>query len=341
MEVGYLSNHVFEFASRGRAEKAAKRLQSYVNDCSDVTVTLGWAKTAIARMTGHRDWTSLIRSHGERSSPSLLDHEIPDVMTLSARRTYQASQLQSSSSLQMETCRRAVDWIEPTGNANTFFRMAADTPNTLIYCLPIPPFRERSHYNLIEDATSVEDEFIYGMAAEALDELEGNTVLSAPKRRAGQMEIEFLPTDGGRVAMSISRSGTALLYEDEPRILRPTEIKACSLKWNISLLSLDGARGAVEVAGRFIAADVLQCAVWCHSTPRPAIAERIDVIIEPDGGIGSREAAEFALRLVRETFDQHVGFATEFEDFHDDEINVFLSGLIDKIDRMQILERKQ
>jgi hypothetical protein len=81
----------------------------------------------------------------------------------------------------------------------------------------------------------------------------------------------------------LERKAFGSLYEDEPRILRPTEIESLQLHWSLSEFELqDGMEEevAVVVVSGLIATDMLQCASWCALAPRPAVIGDIEMRIE-------------------------------------------------------------
>lgn len=289
----------FKFVSEKQALKAARRLQEGVARATSEKKSLGWAKNALAWACGQRDYKALTSEGTE--TPSVLDQDIADVDFLLDRRAYQASILEKSAKVDHATAWKLVHFSEPTGLGSTFRFLDFDTCPVMQY--QIPGFRKRADKRHDPFILRSREEEAYGLSHIAFDGIfqfdQPVTDVSlqvGPPNLDGECAIAAFFEEELICRFVLERRAVAFLYEDEPRILRPTEVESLTICWVLSEFELESGVDedfAVEFCAGLVATDMLQCATWCCLAPRPAVIGDIDMSIdcyEDDRGMSRRVA---------------------------------------------------
>jgi hypothetical protein len=275
----------FKFKSEKQALKAAKRLQEGVERATKELKTLGWAKNALAWVCVQKDYKGLTSPCGDTFA---FDQDIADVEFLLDRRTYQASILEKHLKIDHRTALSLANFAEPTGTGSTFRFLDFDTCPVLQY--QIPEFRQRPDKRRDPFILGSREENEYGLSHIAFDDIfEFDQPVADISLEVGKIDLDGQRTvavffEGDLLCRFVmGRSAAAFLYEDEPRILRPTEVRSLAVEWSLSEFILEPEAGeefAIDLCAGLIATDMLQCATWCCLDPRPAVIDRISMFIE-------------------------------------------------------------
>lgn len=311
----------FVFTSLDRANNAAKRLKAALRIEGKLDRPLGWYKTILSRMVGYGGWEELRRAIDAKQEPSRLDHDLKDFAAVCRRRREQARTLANEADIIQSTAGWIIDEVEPTGNGTGPFRLFdvdEEGEVTLRYLPPPIPAQPDGRLRLFsEDRQDLVNPYgAVDLLYDTLADRVGYEVVDA-------MTLECLGDDRWRIGIvepvastTFRRSLTADLYKNEPRPLRPTEIRSARMEWSVENCEFpnDEYRDeTLEAIGTAIAALMIRDAIWALIEPRPPIIERFLSFLDIN------EDVEDQVLLSERVADMH-GYALDTdEEFATDE----------------------
>lgn len=321
MERHVSSDAMVVFSNPKRADKAVKRLRTALKESGREPPSLGTLKAVFASMCGHPSYADVAgEAPSDRQWAALLDHDLPTLERLECRRIHQSMVMAERLGLDPGLTRAIVDYCEPSGNGTYDLRVHSIDGNlvTLLYALPSIQRSEGGNLATIREATDFGGpDSVYslafhpwGLTFEMGDYLDVN-VLECRTTTAGMVSIS-LEVDGRRCGISYSRTATASISADEPRILRPSEIDSATLTFALRSCDLGDMDedAMMDAMSTIIACDMLQCAIWCLTAPRPGLVGNV--------GLALRSARKGWQRIVAERIEEMIIYAceTETENFH-------------------------
>nr|WP_250807388.1 hypothetical protein [Neorhizobium tomejilense] len=119
-----------QFKSVEIPNKSAKRLKRQLELCDQGEISLGRARTTLARLVGYRDWEHL-KNEGISDQPSPLDHEL-DMEDLYDRRQRQVTDLVRELRISELDAAYVVGLSEPTGYCSGFTRYISEDDRVII-----------------------------------------------------------------------------------------------------------------------------------------------------------------------------------------------------------------
>jgi hypothetical protein len=321
MERHASSDAMVVFSNPKRADKAVKRLRTALKESGRYPPPLGTLKAVFANMCGHPSYADVVgvASMGKEWA-ALLDHDLGNLDRLECRRRHQATVMAARLDLDPGLSRAIVDYYEPSGNGTYDLRLQSidgDVP-TLLYALPPMQRSENGSLATIPEATGFGgSDTVYslafhpwGLTFEMNDHLDVD-VLQSITTPAGLVSLS-LDIDGCRCGVSYSRIATATISEDEPRVLRPSEIESATLTFTLGSYDLGDMDEAsmADAMSTLVACDILQCAIWCLTAPRPSLVGNIRLVL--------RAARKGWQRVVAKGVEEMILYAreTETENFH-------------------------
>ena len=309
------SNTLVLFRDSSRPDKAVKRLRNALRDAGVPPPPLGALKSVFAAMCGARDFSSLVGEAPPGTEwANLLDHELLSVVDIEARRRRQAFILGSRIGIGERLSRAIIDFTEPTGNGTHPLRLwpVTGSERRLTYALPPWVMGEDGHKAGIAAAGPLGyGNDVYRLAGHSWVAMfyvpEVPALLTACRTHWFGMVYMHVYYEGASFPVTYNRSGTGVVSADEPRMLRPAKIHHGEIIFSsISCRPYPVDNFAVErLVGAIVAADMLQCAIWCLLDPRPAVVGKLRLVLQIDNQRSSRRIAE--------SVDEWLGYAKETE----------------------------
>lgn len=321
MERHVSSDAMVVFSDSKRADKAVKRLRTALKESGREPPALGTLKAVFASMCGHPSYADVVgEAPSDREWAALLDHDLPTLDRLECRRRHQSTVMAERLGLDMGHSRAIVDYYEPSGNGTYDLRLHSIDGDlaTLLYALPAMQRSENGNLATIHEATDFGGpDSVYslafhpwGLTFEMNDHLDVD-VLRCRTTTAGMVSMS-LEVDGHRCGVSYSRTATASISADEPRVLRPSEIDSATLTFALRACDRGGMDEATmtDAMSTLVACDMLQCAIWCLTAPRPGLVGKVGLVLRSAGKGWQRSVAERVEELILYACE------TETENFH-------------------------